>query len=130
MKVTKNPMISTGNLGIRPLQHQRKNSNATATTNSFHEILQEKVQDIQPIRFSKHAVMRLNARNIEFTPEQMEKIQTGVAKADEKGIKDSLMLIDNIALVVNVKNKVIVTAMDSQQTEENVFTNIDGAVLL
>jgi len=79
------------------------------------------------VQFSKHANMRLNDRDIRLDSAQMQRLEQGVAKAQTKGIRDSLVLIDNIALVVNIKNKLVVTALD-QQTQ--VFTNIDGAVIV
>jgi len=72
--------------------------------------------------------MRLQLRNIKLTDEQKEKISKAVQKAEEKGVKDSLVLIDDIAFVVNVRNRTVITAVNSNELKENVFTNIDGAV--
>ncbi len=80
--------------------------------------------------FSKHANTRLHARNIQLSNEQLKRINQGVCQAREKGIKESLVLIDDVALVVNVKNKVVVTAMEKSEQDNKVFTNIDGAVIL
>ena len=79
------------------------------------------------VQFSKHASVRLSDRNIELTGSQLARIEEGVTRAQNKGIRDSLVLIDNIALVVNVANKVVVTALNQQ---DQVFTNIDGAVIV
>ena len=87
---------------------------------SFQQIMRD-------VQFSKHANMRLAARDIELNPNQMQRLEQGVAKAQDKGIRESLVLIDNIALVVNIKNKMVVTAINRQ---EQVFTNIDGAVIV
>lgn len=97
---------------------------------SFGSILQQKLQQKQEVKFSKHANMRLEARNIELSTEQIKKIENGINKAEEKGIKETLMLVDNIALVINIENKTVLTALDKQETKSHVFTNIDGAVLL
>jgi len=51
-----------------------------------------------------------------------------VDKADAKGVKDTLIVMDRIAFVVNVKNRTVITALNSSEMKENVFTNIDGAV--
>ena len=100
---------------------------------SFQDILSKKIDakdgDIS-IQFSKHASMRLNDRNLSLSGEQLKRIENGVEQAESKGIKDSLILIDDIALVVNVKNKVVVTALNSGKDGKNVFTNIDGAVIV
>jgi flagellar operon protein len=62
-----------------------------------------------------------------LTDEQMLKLQDGVKSASAKGIKESLVLMDDIALVVNIENKTVVTALSRQESKEHVFTNIDGA---
>jgi len=95
---------------------------------SFEEILESKVKENRGLKFSKHAEMRLQLRNIKLTDEQKEKISKAVQKAEEKGVKDSLVLIDDIAFVVNVRNRTVITAVNSNELKENVFTNIDGAV--
>ena len=92
--------------------------------NSFNSILNKK------ILFSKHAAERLNNRSISMTEEQIERVENGIDKARQKGIRDSLVLVDNLALVVNVKNRTVITAMDEKSRNENVFTNIDGAVIV
>lgn len=98
---------------------------------SFEEILREKQSEqISELKFSKHASMRLEERNISLTTEQNERLESGVAKASEKGIKDSLVMIDSLAFIVNVPNRTVVTAMDQTEQQDNIFTNIDGAVIM
>ena len=82
------------------------------------------------LKFSKHADARLNERNIRLSEEQLERLNTGVKKAGAKGIGESLMIMDDLAFIVNVKNNTVVTAIDSKSNEENIFTNIDGAVIV
>ena len=83
----------------------------------------------EELRFSKHATNRLNDRSIELTKDQMERLSQGAKEASEKGIKDSLILIDQLAFIVNVPSSTVVTAMDQTENKSNVFTNIDGAVI-
>ena len=82
------------------------------------------------MKFSRHALGRLSDRNIELNSEQLERLNEGAKKAQEKGIKDSLVIVDRLAFIVNVPNQTVVTAMDSSETDENVFTNINGAVIM
>ena len=82
------------------------------------------------LKFSKHAANRLNDRNIELTEKQLERLNDGTKKAGEKGIKESLVLLDELAFIVNTKNNTVITAMDQTETAENIFTNIDGAVII
>ncbi len=99
---------------------------------SFQEILRQRsrgTEETGDLRFSKHALNRLNDRNIELDNLQMERLKAGAEKAGEKGIRDSLVIVDQLAFIVNVPNKTVVTAMDSTATDENIFTNINGAVI-
>lgn len=96
--------------------------------NSFQKILQQKAT--QGLKFSKHAGERLEERNITLSIEQMKRLEEATVRADEKGIKESLMLMDNMAFIVNVKNSTVITAMDQTDNKDNIFTNIDGAVIV
>lgn len=116
-------------------QKAGKKENLPAGENSFASVLnkiQESADNInseEPVKFSKHAVNRLSMRNIELTHDQMQRLNQGKIEAGEKGIKDSLILVDQLAFIVNVPNNTVVTAMDQTETKNNVFTNIDGAVI-
>ncbi len=96
---------------------------------SFDEVLRKKQQELDPLKFSKHAANRLSDRNIRLSPEQSRRLADGVSKAGEKGINESLVLVDSLAFIVNVPNKTVVTAMDQTDAGENIYTNIDGAVI-
>ena len=99
---------------------------------SFGEILRQKqsVNDSPYLKFSKHASMRLESRNIELSTEQQERLETGAQKAEAKGMKESLVIVDSYSFIVNLPNKTVVTAMDHTESKENIFTNIDGAVII
>ena len=108
------------------LNQKPVNNSANTSDLSFEDILKSK----QEIKFSKHASMRLSERNISLTAEQNQRLQNGVEAASEKGIKESLVLVDSLAFIVNVPNNTVVTAMDQKETNNNVFTNIDGAGIM
>lgn len=82
------------------------------------------------IKFSAHASQRLQDRKIQMSPELMAKVNDGVDKAAAKGLEESLILTSNAAFIVNVKNRTVITAMDRDSMAGNVFTNIDGAVIV
>ncbi|HEX7058026.1 MAG TPA: TIGR02530 family flagellar biosynthesis protein [Bacilli bacterium] len=92
---------------------------------SFRELFASEL-----VRLSQHAESRLIQRGIRFTPEQMTKIEAAIDKAAAKGAKDSLIVMQDLALIVSVKNRTIVTAVDSASVKDNVFTNIDSAVIV
>ena len=112
----------------------RKSTETAAQENSvsFEDILRQKqtTAESQELRFSKHAQGRLNDRQINLSDEQNERLESGVLKASEKGIRESLVILDSLAFIVNVPSKTVVTAMDQSESESNIFTNIDGAVIV
>ena len=126
---------NNGFLTIEQLQEQYLNGTTgntpvkTTDGKSFQEIL-ESTQGSREVRFSKHAAQRLSNRNIELTQNQKERLQEGTAKASQKGIRESLVLVDQLAFIVNIPNNTVVTAMQQNETDENIFTNIDGAVII
>ena len=81
------------------------------------------------VKFSKHAANRLTDRNIELSEGQLDRLNSGMRQASKKGINESLVLVDDMAFIVNIKNSTVITAMDKNSSDENVFTNIDGAVI-
>lgn len=133
MDIQKNSFLSIEQVQDKILNRPNPSTNKeTVTTSSFKDILQAKSSfglDSE-IKFSKHASMRLMDRNISLSPEQMDRLTDGTKKAQEKGIKESLVLLDSLAFIVNVPSKTVVTALDKSETSENVFTNIDGAVII
>ena len=84
----------------------------------------------QPLKFSAHAAQRLAERNIRLDAATLGRVSDAVDKAAAKGVEDSLVLTGDAALIVNVKNRTVITAMDRTQLQGNVFTNIDGAVIV
>ena len=124
MDIQNNSFLSIDQLANQYLNSSRKTVKAAQENLvSFQEILQNKSQEqnvsgTQDLKFSKHAAVRL------------ENLNDGARKAGQKGIRDSLVIVDDLAFIVNVPNKTVVTAMNSRETEENVFTNINGAVIM
>ncbi len=109
---------------------KQSNVNNQGSNTSFQDIFFEKVNgNIGDLKFSKHANERLESRNINLSTEQMERLSQGVSKARGKSINESLVMMDNLAFIVNIKNNTVVTALE-QNEGSNVFTNIDGAVIV
>ncbi len=103
------------------------NSDAT----KFDQILhQEQTQLQREIKFSQHAQSRLEERSIQMNDQDYLRLQSAIQKINDKGGKDSLVLMDDRAFVVNAPNQTVITAMDSAAIKENVFTNIDSAIII
>lgn len=113
------------------LQSSRVNTRESTSSEkiSFQEILEQKASSENDVKFSKHANQRLESRNIRLSGEQMSRLNQGVSQARDKSITESLVMMDNLAFIVNVKNNTVVTALE-QSGDSNVFTNIDGAVIV
>lgn len=113
------------------------NYNSSNGVASFGKILADKANDAgntdninNIVKFSKHASSRLEQRNIELSDSQLERLNEGARKASGKGINESLIMVDQLAFIVNIPNSTVITAMDQTETDENIFTNIDGAVII
>jgi flagellar operon protein len=95
---------------------------------SFSEVL-AKTQATEPPKFSRHALDRLQRRGIDLEPETLQRLSGGVARAADKGSRDSVVFVDGTAFVVSVANNTVITAVDSEHMRDHVFTNIDSAVI-
>lgn len=110
------------------LQGTRQTAKSAGTPNggiSFRELLNR-----QELKFSHHAEQRLQQRGIVLNTDQLDKIAGAVDQAAAKGAKDSLVLYRDIAMIVNVPNRTVVTALDGSSMKEHVFTQIDSAVVV
>jgi flagellar operon protein len=102
----------------------RGTGQSSSPSTSFADILAEKT-----LKFSRHANEMIARRGIAITANRMDRITDAVDKASAKGARDSLILVDDLALVVSVKNRTVITAIDGASLKGNVFTNIDSAVI-
>lgn len=95
---------------------------------NFEQVLDKKLNG--ELKFSRHAQERLKSRSIQLNESDLGRLQDAVSKARGKGAQDSLVLMDELALVVSVKNNTVVTVVEGQSLKENIFTNIDSAVIV
>ncbi len=97
-------------------------------SHSFEETLQ---QALTPkLKVSKHAERRLAERAIEVSDAEWMRIESKIDEARTKGVKDSLVLLDNVAMIISAKNSTVITAMNRKEAANQIFTNIDGTILL
>ncbi|HVP21245.1 MAG TPA: TIGR02530 family flagellar biosynthesis protein [Anaerolineaceae bacterium] len=97
---------------------------AAASGSAFAKTLEQ----VQKLTFSNHAQKRLEARNINISDEGLKRLSQAVDKADRRGGKESLVLMDDMSFIVNVKDRMVITALDAQSRGEGVFTQIDSVV--
>ena len=131
MKVQQSQFLSMNELQEQYLKKSLKqNSQVNSAGLSFGEIWKQKTKEVsKELHFSKHASNRLADRNLTLSENQLNRLSEGLKKAGEKGIKESLVMVDQLAFIVNVPNNTVITAMDQTQAKDNIFTNIDGAVI-
>ena len=99
----------------------------------FEKLLKSEVQkDAAPteLQFSAHAKERMNERDIQLTPLEIQKIKEAIQKVSHKGSRESLILSDKGAFIVNVKNQKVITALDPQAARDATFTNIDSTIII
>ena len=120
-KILNPPIQGTRGLGPQSAVKARQ-----AGTPDFADVLKSKIEKLQ---FSGHAQSRLKSRNIAMTEQVMEKLTKAVSGAQSKGAKNSLILLADLAFIVNIPNRTVVTAMDGESIRDNVFTNIDSTVI-
>jgi flagellar operon protein len=96
----------------------------------FAGALQAEVQKQSSVKLSAHAVQRLAERNVSLSESEQARLETAVDRIDGKGADKSLVLMDDLALLVSAKNRVVITAVDAASAKDGVFTNIDSAIII
>ncbi|RUS46502.1 flagellar biosynthesis protein [Cohnella sp. AR92] len=119
---------------LGPVQGRRtypaQSDGGTSAAASHPETSFQQLLDQARLKFSHHAEQRLQQRGIKLQPDQLDRIASAVDQAEAKGAKDSLVLFRDIAMIVNVPNRTVVTALDGSSMKEHVFTQIDSAVVV
>nr|WP_320026600.1 TIGR02530 family flagellar biosynthesis protein [uncultured Acetobacterium sp.] len=109
--------------------NQTKTANSTEKTeSSFQELLNQQIKNT--VTFTKHASIRKEQRNIEVTESDLEKLGNACDQAQEKGIGNALIMMDNSAFIVNAADKRVITVMDKNEMKNKLFNDIDGAVFI
>ena len=97
---------------------------------TFRQTLEEHLQQTSEVEFSKHAVSRAITRNLDLNAEHIARLNEGVKLAEQKKLEDPLILVDATAFLVNIKHNKVITAVAAEELKGNVFTNIDGTVII
>lgn len=118
------PFLPAG--GLEQLRSRKLPFSENKVQSKFSDIFTE---ELNKIKFSAHATTRLESRNIELSGNDFARLESAFDKVASKGAKDSLIMIDDKAFIVNITNKTVITALDKGQLLSNVITNIDSAVI-
>ena len=119
--------IYTGTPGEPPANRPRESA---GSDNAFKELLEQKIREESQVSFSKHAIERVVERGVDVSSENIGRLNEGIRMAEEKGLKEPLILLGSTAFVVNVKNNKVVTVVNEDSLKGTVFTNIDGTVMI
>ncbi len=107
-----------------------KSKTKQSDKSDFDKVMEQCIKEQQKLSFSNHAESRIRSRNIVLSSTDIDKLNEAVNRAESKGIKDSLLILEGAAMIVNVPNRKVVTVVDAENMRENVFTNIDGAIFV
>jgi flagellar operon protein len=125
----------------KPVQGPGTHADKKATkSSSFSEALAQqlanrKAEQTGPgtpsrVEFSAHAISRLQERQITLSPQALDRLDHGVELASSKGANNTLVMMDDNAFIVNVKNRKVITAITKDAAVDNVFTQIDSATIV
>lgn len=124
------------NINIKQLENRLinsqkpKNNFRNIKQKNFNEVFEKVQQKDEEIKFSKHARNRMDIRDMKLNNEEIKRLKSGFSKAEEKGVEDALILVGEKAFITSIKNKTVITTVNKEQLKNNVFTNIDGAVIV
>ncbi|MBU3111787.1 TIGR02530 family flagellar biosynthesis protein [Clostridium lacusfryxellense] len=107
-----------------------KNVKANEDKNIFSKILDKQIKNEESFTISSHAAQRLNSRNIDFNDDDLKKINEGINMANKKGVKQSLIMYKDMALITSIKNRTVITALDKNESQGKIITNIDSVVMI
>lgn len=122
--------VINGKLVPIDLPKQERTTKRPEQSSNFNQIFENELNKANGVKLSGHAVERLKNRNIELNGEDIKKLTEALEKADSKGSRESLLLYKDVAFIASVRNKTIITAVDKDNAKDNVFTNIDSAVIV
>lgn len=128
MKLSFYTPVVTGNPQAAPAGHAK--AGEAAETTNFADVLSETLSKNSSVNFSKHAVKRAVEHNIDLDDESISRLNEGVRIAGEKKLEEPLILVGSTAFLVNIPHNTVITAVDSGNMKGNVFTNIDGTVII
>ena len=125
-----NKMLHTPIYTGTPGEPRKSRPREKTNDNAFKELLEQRLKEESQVSFSKHAMERVVERGVDVSSEKLDRLNEGVRMAEEKGLREPLILLGTTAFVVNVKNNKVVTVVNEDSLKGTVFTNIDGTVMI
>ena len=119
-----------GGTALPVIPARKPQHNADASAGFADQLKKAALTETGSLAVSKHAQKRLTQRNIEIDSKTWMEIGDKVKEARKLGVTDSLVLTREAALVISAKNNTVITAMDRDEAKSQIFTNINGTILL
>ena len=119
--------------GVGPVQPGTQGGSRPSSTQgstAFQDLLNQQLEQQEELKFSMHALERIRMRGLPLSSQELGRLREGVNLVAQKGGSESVVMMDDTAYVVSVKNRTVITAMGGEQMKNNVFTNIDSAVIV
>lgn len=129
-KIVNGRLYSTSEVKTKDLNYKLRAKLQSGNDGGFKTVLDEATRGEEQFKVSSHAADRIKERNISLSKSDMDKINEGINKAEEKGAKESVILYKELVMIASIKNRTIVTAMGKNEAQHNVFTNVDSVVLI
>ncbi len=130
LQIKMNNSVNTKQIENTLLSGSKKLGQFRAERNLFSDVLKNKIKSGTDLKFSSHAMKRIEDRNIHLNSENISRLENGIKEAEKKGSVNSVIMMDNSAYIVSIKNKTVVTAVDQLNTRGNIFTNIDSVAIV
>ncbi|MCL1848454.1 MAG: flagellar protein [Clostridiales bacterium] len=127
---TGTPHVSRPGQPSQPKEAEGQAPEQAAAQTTFRQALEDQLQKSSDVSFSKHAVNRAIERKLDLSEDNIARLNKGVRLAEEKKLEDPLILVDKTAFLVNMKHNRVITTVDAEELMGNVFTNIDGTVII
>ena len=130
MAIEQNIRINNKPIPVNLIEIANRKPGQANNASKFNEVLKGQLGETNGIQFSKHAQARLHSRGIELDTQKLNQLTSAIDKANSKGSKETLVLSDDSAFVVSVKNRTVITVFDRENLREGVVTSIDSAVII
>ena len=115
-------------VGAQPATQASTSTSSTVISSTDSLSFLETLENVQRVHFSNHAQSRIQSREINMNSDNVNRLSDAIDKAEKRGGKSSLVMVDDLAFIVNVQSRTVVTALDKNQRGEGVFTQIDSVV--
>ena len=115
--------------GVQPGPSVPRTGATRATGPDFAQVLSGELHTQRAVKLSAHAKARIESRALKLSAADEGRLQAAVDLASARGARQSLVMLERLALIVNIPSRTVITAMENDGARGTVFTNIDSAII-